>query len=213
MIAMPESLSQKSCSAFSEALASRSPVPGGGGAAALIASLAAALGSMATRLTAGKKKFAAFEDDHLRIITACDHLREAFLSLIEEDAAAFEPLSRAYSMDKSSPDYTETLRAATLQAASVPLRMMDNCCKLIGLLEELPEKCSRLLLSDVGCAALSAKAALECASMNVFVNTRLLPGDPDAQAMAQKAESMLQDSAPRAQAVADLVMAHLRSAK
>ena len=210
---MSENLSQQSCAAFSEALASREPVPGGGGAAALIASLAAALGAMAARLTAGKKKFAAFEADHIRIITECDHLRGAFLSLIEEDAAAFEPLSCAYSMDKSSPDYAETLRAATLHAASAPLRMMEHCCELIRLLEELPEKCSRLLLSDVGCAALSAKAALECASMNVFVNTRLLPEDAAAQAIAQKAESMLQDSAPRAQAVADLVLAHLRSAK
>ena len=208
---MPKSLLKQSYAAFAEALASKAPVPGGGGAAALIGSLAAALGAMATRLTVGKKKFASFEADHTRIIAACDRLRFAFLTLIEEDATAFEPLSRAYSMDKSNPDYAAAMRTATLNAAAAPLHMMERCCELIVLLEELPEKCSSLLLSDVGCAAVSAKAALECASMNVFVNTRLLPEDSEAQAMAQKAESMLQQFSPKAQAVADLVVAHLKS--
>ena len=65
---MPKSLLKQSYAAFAEALASKAPVPGGGGAAALIGSLAAALGAMATRLTVGKKKFASFESDHINPI-------------------------------------------------------------------------------------------------------------------------------------------------
>ena len=207
---MAENLTAQSCAAFTEQLASKAPVPGGGGAAALIGSLAAALGAMATRLTVGKKKFLPYAEANARLIDDCDRLRDRLLELVEADAAAFEPLSRAYSMDKSDPDYAAILRAATLQAASVPLQMAEHCAELIALLEKLPEISSKLLLSDVGCAAAAARAALECAAMNVFVNTRLLPEDAQAQRMEQRAAALLSESGARADAVSEAVMAYLR---
>ena len=158
---MADQLSALSCSEFAERLASAEPVPGGGGAAALIASLAASLGAMAANLSLGKKKLLSFEADHRRIIDDCDRLRLRFLALIEEDAAAFEPLSRIYAADKNSPGYEAQLRAALLSAAAAPFAMMRCCAELTALLEELREKCSALLLSDVGCAALAARSALE----------------------------------------------------
>ena len=210
---MPDSLINLSCGGFSEQLSSKAPVPGGGCAAALIGSLAAALGTMATNLTIGKKKFLPFEEDHRRIIAEADVLRLRLLALMDEDAAAFEPLSQVYSLDKNSPGYTEKLTAATLDACRVPFEMMECCCKLTELLEELREKCSVLLLSDVGCAALAARCALESASLNVFVNTRMIPENEEAAAMSKKADSMLQEYIPRAQAVADSVMNYLRRQK
>ena len=76
---MPESLADLSCRAFSEQLFSKAPVPGGGGAAALIGSLAASLGGMAANLTIGKKKFLPFEEDHRRIIAEPDGRRRRCL--------------------------------------------------------------------------------------------------------------------------------------
>ena len=210
---MPDSLVNLSCGGFSEQLSSKAPVPGGGGAAALIGSLAAALGAMATNLTIGKKKFLPFEEDHRRIIAEADVLRLRLLALMDEDAAAFEPLSRTYSLNKDSPGYAEKLTAATLNACRAPFEMMACCCKLTVLLEELRGKCSVLLLSDVGCAALSARCALESASMNVFVNTRMIPENEEAAAMSKNADSRLQEYIPRAQAVADSVMNYLRRQK
>ena len=207
---MPEILSKKSCVDFAGLLASRAAVPGGGGSAALTGALAAALGEMSTRLTLGKKKFLPFEADHQRLIRDCTRIRERFLALIEEDAAAFEPLARAYSMDKNAPGYAETMRSATLTAARSPLKMMACCAELIPLVEEMQEKCSKLLLSDVGCAAVTVKAAMEAASMNVFVNTRLLPEDREAQRMCGEAAALRAEFLPRAEAVADGVMAYLR---
>ena len=210
---MPDSLADLSCRAFSEQLFSKAPVPGGGGAAALIGSLASALGAMATNLTIGKKKFLPFEEDHRRIIAEVDRLRMRLLTLMDEDAAAFEPLSRVYSLDRSSPGYAEKLTAATLAACRAPFEMMQNCCTLIALLEELREKCSPLLLSDVGCAALAARCALESASMNVFVNTRMLPDCAEAGTLSARAQTMLEEYLPRAQAVADSIMTYLRTPK
>ena len=207
---MPDSLINLSCGGFSEQLSSKAPVPGGGSAAALIGSLAAALGTMATNLTIGKKKFLPFEEDHRRIIAEADVLRLRLLALMDEDAAAFEPLSQVYSLDKNSPGYSEKLTSATLDACRVPFEVMECCCKLTELLEELREKCSVLLLSDIGCAALAARCALESASLNVFVNTRMIPENEEAAAMSKNADSMLQEYIPRAQTVADSVMTYLR---
>ena len=198
---------------FTEELMSKAPVPGGGGAAALIGSLAAALGAMAANLTLGKKKYLSFEQTHLFIIAEMNVLRLRFLELIDEDAAAFEPLSRVYSMEKNSPGYTELLKTATLDACKAPFEMMQRCCDVICLLEELHDKCSVLLLSDVGCAALAARCALEAASMNVFVNTRLLSGVPEGEALAEQASGMLRDYVSRSRAISDAVMTHLRTQK
>ena len=210
---MTEKLNSMSCTGFSEQLASKAPVPGGGGAAALIGALASALGAMATNLTIGKKKFLCYEEDHLRIIAETDRLRTRFLDLMEEDAALFEPLSRVYSMDRNDPSFAGTLRQATLDACRAPFEMMRCACELIALLEELREKCSVLLLSDVGCAAVAAYAALEAASMNVFVNTRTLPEDPEAADIGRQASEMLECWLPRVRAVSDGVMAALRTPK
>ena len=209
---MSEHLSALPLDSFTEQLMSKAPTPGGGSVAAFIDALAAALGSMAANLTIGKKNFLRYEEEHRSIIADCNQLRLRFLDLINEDAAAFEPLSRVYSMNKSDPAYEDTMRNATLRAAGAPFEMMQCCCELIALLEALSGKCSALLLSDVGCAAVAARAALESAAMNVFVNTRLLPDDPDAERLSVQAGRMLAQYTPRAQALEDSVMEHLRSA-
>ena len=213
LIDMPEKMTELSCREFSEQLASKEPVPGGGGAAALVASAAASLCSMAAGLTAGKKRFLPFEDDLKRILTASDELRERFLSLIEEDASAFSRLSKAYSLDRSLPENADVFRAATLDAAKVPFELLRRGCDLVTLLEDLREKCSVLLLSDVGCAAAALKGAMESAGMNVFVNTRLLKDDTEAIELAAKAQALLAEYLPRAQAISDSVTAFLKGSE
>ena len=195
---------------FTDRLASRAPVPGGGATAALIGALASALASMAVNLTEGKKKFLAYKDDYVRMLRVTTDLRHRFLSLIREDAAAFEPLSKLYNTEREAPDYEARMRIATLNACRAPLEMMRCCAKLIVLLEELLPKCSALLLSDVGCSALAARAALESAAMNVFVNTRLFPEDSEAREFAGEAEEILDREVPRAQKISEAVMASLR---
>ena len=89
------SFSQFSCADFAQALASKTSVPGGGGAAAMAGALSAALCSMAGNFTAGKKKYAAYEADIQRILTEAEALRQCLLTLVDADADGFEPLAKA----------------------------------------------------------------------------------------------------------------------
>ena len=91
---------EKNIAEFNALLASKAPVPGGGGASALAASLGAALGSMVANLTLGKKKYAEYETENGSLLRELEELRLKAEELIEKDAEAFEPLSKAYSIPR-----------------------------------------------------------------------------------------------------------------
>lgn len=205
---------KNSCEDFTALLASTDAVPGGGGAAALCGALGASLCSMAAGLTAGKKKFAEYKAELDNIIAKCDGLRKDFLQLIDGDAENFAPLAAAYSLPKDAPGYAEKMRAATLTAMSAPYDMMCCCCSAIELIETLCDgRCSALLISDAGCAAALCRAALQCASMNVFVNTKMLRGDAQSDAIEAKAKVMLEEYLPRAEKLADGIIRKLSEVK
>ena len=170
------------CAEFTTRLASPAPVPGGGGAAALCASLSAALVSMAGELSLGKKSTAAHTEELAALKAAAKEKAGRFLALIDADAAAFEPLSRAYSIPRDKAGREAVLSAASITAASAPVDMLRECLDLTALLERMADICSRLMLSDVGCAAALCRAAAECAAMNVYVN---LPGISDAETVEE----------------------------
>lgn len=208
---MNERLTDKSCASFAEVLAAKEPVPGGGGAAALVGALGVALCSMVGNFTVGKKAYAAVEDDVRRMLAEAGEVRARLLQLVEEDAEAFYPLSQAYAIPRDDPGRAEVLEEATRQACEAPLEMMRQVCHAIELLEEMGEKGSRMLLSDVGCGALLCRAALEAASMNVFVNTKTLSGREFAEATEAECDAMLAEYVPRAEACAAAVTDRIRA--
>ena len=207
---MSEKMIEKSCADFAAVLASKAPVPGGGGAAALVGALGTALCSMVGNLTVGRKKYAQYEADVKRMLEKGAAVQERLLDLVDKDAEAFETLSKAYSIPKDDPKHDETLEAATKFACEAPVEMMKACCEAIELLEEMLEKGSVTLVSDVGCGALCCAAALESASMNIFVNTKTLLDREAAAKLDDQADAMLREYMPRARKVADEVNRRLR---
>lgn len=207
---MGQSLVEHTCAEFAQALASKEPVPGGGGAAALAGALGAALCSMVGNFTTGKKTYAAVEDDVCRMLAEANAVRTCLLELVDEDAKAFLPLSRAYAIPRDDPSRVRILEEATQGACAAPLQMMRQTCRAIGLLEEMGQKGSRMLLSDVACGALLCRAALEAASINVFVNTRTLRDRDFADATEAVVDQMLATYVPRAEACATAITQRLR---
>ena len=172
---------------FSEELFSKNAVPGGGATAALVGALAVSLGGMAANLTAGKKKYEAYTDDFKRILERADKLRLYLLTLIDEDARGYSEVSKAY---KIKPLDTENLEKALISAATPPFNMMEALRGVIDILDELKDKISPLLISDVAVGAKLAEAALGSAYLNVIVNTKLMKDKIGAERLEKKAENL-----------------------
>lgn len=160
--------------AFTDELAAKVSVPGGGGASALVGALASALGSMVGNFTLGKKKYADVEPEIIRLMDKVAELQNKLLACIDKDAEGFEPLSRAYGLPKDAPGRDETLEKCLRDAAAVPFEIAELAAEVIAVQEEFAKKGSKLMVSDAGCGAAFARAALEGAVLNVRVNTKLM---------------------------------------
>ena len=99
-----EKIAEKSCIGFVDVLASKAPVPGGGGAAALVGAIGMALGSMVCNLTTGKKKYAQYEEDIQAILGKAKTLQDQLLEMIDKDAEGFFPLSQAYGLPANTDE-------------------------------------------------------------------------------------------------------------
>jgi formiminotetrahydrofolate cyclodeaminase len=161
-----------SVKSFTEVLASKAAVPGGGGASALVGAIGVALGNMVGALTVGKKKYADVEEDIKALMVKGDDLRERLLECINKDAVAFEPLSKAYGIPKDDPTRDEVMEKCLHDAAQVPFEILCLCCEVIELQVDFAAKGSALAVSDAGTGVVIAKAALQGAAINVKVNTK-----------------------------------------
>ena len=169
-----EGLTGRSASEFTSLLASPAAVPGGGGASALAGALGAALGDMVGELTVGKKKYADVEGEIREAMAAAKTVSARLLTCVEKDAAAFEPLSKAYGIPKDAPDRDRIMEECLKNAANVPLEILDLCCEAIRLQKIFAEKGSRIMISDAATGAALCRGALYGAAVNVKVNTKLM---------------------------------------
>lgn len=181
----------RSCREFVAALASSAPTPGGGGAAALAGAVGTALGNMVGALSVGKKKYAEVEPELRAMMARCDELQSALLQQVKADADCFAPLAAAYAIPKDDPNRAGVLEQATLNACGAPLEIMRLCAEAIDVIEVFAEKGSRLAVSDAGCGAVLCKAALQAASLNVFINTGALRDRTAAGELNEKANVYL----------------------
>ncbi len=189
------SFTTKTCEEFIDVLASKAPVPGGGGASALVGAIGTALGNMVGSLTVGKKKYADVEAEMQELMAQATRLQGELLTLMDKDAEAFEPLSRAYGLPKDTPEQqaekARIMEEALRVASAAPLEIMEKCCEALDLMKEFAAKGSVLALSDAGVGAVFCKAALEGASLNVFINTKAMGDREYAEALNAKADDLL----------------------
>jgi len=206
-------LIEKDCMAFVEELASASPVPGGGGAAALCGAVGAALGHMVGALTAGKKTYADAEPRIREMMSRCEILQRELLELVDKDAEYFRPLSEAYRLPSDTEDEQkvkkETIEQCSKDACMVPLQIMEKCCEAIDLAGEFAEKGSRLAVSDAACGAAVLEGALKAASLNIFINTKSLEDRVFADQINEKTKKMLCSHTERARKIFDQVAGQL----
>ena len=182
---------------FIEDLSSGKPVPGGGGACAAVGAFAAALGMMVANLTVGKKRYAEVEAEIRGTMARLEELKNRLIVLTDKDAECFEPLSRAYGLPRETEEEKDVrervLEKALYEASIVPVELMGTILETMECLEVLGEKGSRIAVSDAGVGILFAQSALEGASLNVFINTKMMKDRAQARELNQKADSMIRE--------------------
>lgn len=160
--------------AFVTVLSSAEPVPGGGSASAVAASLGASLVAMVASLSEGRARYAEHADVHRRTKAAGRELADRLLQIADEDAAAYAAFSAAAKMPRDTAaeqaQRTDSMRIAARVAAEVPFRCVEACVEIVGGAELLAGRSNVNASSDLDVAALLAEAAAQGAARNVLVN-------------------------------------------
>ncbi len=199
---------------FLKVLSSSEPVPGGGGASATVGAFSCALGMMVANLTIGKKKYADVEEEIKDICGKLETLMGELVFLTNEDARVFKPLSEAYGLPKNSEEEKlhreKVMEEALYEASIVPLKIMETVFEAIKLLEFLGEKGSRIAISDVGVAVLFGEAALEGASLNIFINTKLMKNKEKATFLNNRADKLILEGRRLKEIIYNNVLANIK---
>jgi formiminotetrahydrofolate cyclodeaminase len=180
---------------FLDALASQAATPGGGGAAAIIGAMGAALVSMVCNLTIGKKKYADVEADMKDVLGKAEALRLRLTAMIEDDAKAFDAVMGAYGMAKETDQQkaarNQAIQAALKLATDVPLACARAAREVIDLAAIAADKGNLNVISDAGVGVLAAYAALRSAALNVFTNARMITDKTFAEAKLKELNGLL----------------------
>lgn len=205
---------QKTIEGFLEVLSSKEPVPGGGGASALAGALGNALGQMVANLTIGKKKYADVETEIKELLGRMQKLQAAFVTLADRDAQVFAPLAQCYSLPSLTEEekaYKEkVMEERLLDASFVPLEIMEHAVAMLGILEILGDKGSRLAVSDVGVGVQFIRASLLGAVMNVYINTKSMKNREKAEELNARAGQLIEEGTAWADRIYAKVLDQLR---
>jgi methenyltetrahydrofolate cyclohydrolase len=167
-----------SIDAFSRKLSTSDPTPGGGSAAAAVGAMGASLVRMVAQLTAGSPKFADVAERATELGARAERLMEDLLLDVDEDVTAFDGVSAAMKMPKSTDgeksSRTNAIQSALRAAADPPMRVVEASLETCKLAAELVDIGNPNAASDVGCAALFASAAARGAALNVAINAKSL---------------------------------------
>ena len=196
--AFRESLVKMNLREFCNETLSDSPAPGGGSVAALMGALGASLGGMVANLSASKRgwedKLEYFSDWAVK----AQELKDELLSLVDEDATAFNKVMDAFALPKASVEEkalrSTAIEQATKYAAEIPLKVMETASKSYQLLSEMAESGNPASISDVGVGALATRACVEGAALNVKINLGQLKDEKFKSVLLERLRGISVDS-------------------
>ena len=198
---------------FVDLLASDAPAPGGGSAAALEGALGAALTAMVCSLTVGKKKSAEHEELAKSVQARAADLKERFVDVMDRDTEAFNVVSAAFGMPKAT-DEEKAARSEAIQeglkgCTKTPFEMMELAVEALELTASVLGKSNDSAASDLGVSALSLRAAIQGAWLNVLINIGSLKDAALAEDYRQRGEALLAKALPLADEIYSTVVSQM----
>ena len=206
-------LADMTVTGFADTVASDAPAPGGGSCAALYGSIGAALTAMVGGLTQGRKKYAEYAEHAAEVEKKGNELKTRLLDVMDRDTEAFNVVSAAFGMPKAT-DEEKAARSAAIQeglkgCTKTPFEMMELACQALELTRSVVGKLNASAASDLGCAALSLKAAIQGAWLNVLINIGGIQDQAFADEYRQKGQALLDKALPLADAIYQEVLESL----
>lgn len=199
---------------FAQDLGSKKSMPGGGSVAAYALNLANGLASMVANFTSGKKKYAAYQADIEKILEKCQSFHRESMDMVDRDAEAFLPLAAVYKMPSDTDEEMEAkyaqMQICLTRAASVPLDLLRLSKKVLDLHEDLLEKGSIMLLSDVGVGVAMLRSAALSARINVMINIKDIDDQAYVTRTSEEVEDLVADIVKRSDYIYDEVFRRLR---
>jgi formiminotetrahydrofolate cyclodeaminase len=197
---------------FTDRLAERTPTPGGGSMAACLTACGSALGAMAFRFTSGEK-YAAIESAMARRVEALERVRAAALPLVDRDTQAYDAVTAAYKLPKST-EPEKTARTAAIQkglkgALEVPHETLELSIQAMRLVAEGVDALNPNLASDAATGATCLWSACESALLNVTINAASIHDKAWAQERLDKCRALCEESSRLLAAVKTSVARHL----
>jgi formiminotetrahydrofolate cyclodeaminase len=196
---------------FTEELATTLTTPAGGAASSALGAMAAALGQKVCTITTGKPQYAEVQQEIDILSEMLDGKRCELLELYDADVKSTAPLFGVFSTPKESPHRTDTMQPILLEACEPQRKIMKTISELIDILQRLQGIGSKLAQTDVGVAASFARAALEGAALNIYVNASLLEDSEKANELCEEADGLVEIYTTRAERVVHDVSAKLRA--
>lgn len=206
-------LADMTLTAYADLLASDAPAPGGGSAAALSGAQGAGLSAMVCALTIGKKGY----EDHQELATESQTkllaLNAKFVDIIDRDTEAFNAVSAVFSMPKETDDQKaarkEAMQSALKGCTKTPFEMMEFAMEGLAITSAVVGKSNSNAASDLGVAALSLKAAIQGAWLNVLINLGGIKDEAFVEEYRKNGEALLAKGLPLADEIYETVLKSL----
>jgi len=206
-------LVEMSVARFDEILASDAAAPGGGSAAALEGALGIALTHMVGGLTLGKKKYAEHQEMIENLMARAERIRKDFIDVIDRDTEAFNGVSAVFSMPKETDEEKaargEAMQTALKACTITPYEMMCYAVEALELTNSAVGKSNTSAASDLGVAALSLKAAIQGAWLNILINISGIKDEAFVAKYRAEGEAMLAKALPLADSIYETILGSL----
>ncbi len=178
---------------FLDAVAAKTPTPGGGAVSAGAGALACSMARMVAVYSIGDSAdadVAALADQLERV----DHLLRR---LADEDAVAYRALTDATRKLKADASTKGEYELAVNIAATVPMEIATVACRSLDIMTKLVPAAKKYMLTDLGVAAVLAEASARAAGYMVRANTIIMPNEDVRRQTEQALDDLLTKSAAR----------------